>query len=231
MSLTMDTFLCGKDFRAIVQLVLDSDANSLHNKLVLVKVMSKSLRQAFEKCEAAIEGLMTASDSTLEVPQGRRIQFIRGSHDSHFIRSTRGVASVGVRDFAWRGEQFGFEPVFTKDRHVVFSASERPIDPHTHLGRKIETAISYLTAPWLCLCEQAFVLIGKVGCFFCHVLKLMPSTEIAKLGVFGPVRLSSHTIFFAFKAAILCIHLHKGSPREFLTQIRNREASRDPFFG
>jgi hypothetical protein len=57
--------LRGKDFRAIVHLVLDSDANSLKSELVLVKTMAKSVTQAAEKFEAPVEGLTTASDSTL----------------------------------------------------------------------------------------------------------------------------------------------------------------------
>jgi hypothetical protein len=40
------TELRGKDFRAIVHLVLDSDANSLKSELVLVKTMAKSVTQA-----------------------------------------------------------------------------------------------------------------------------------------------------------------------------------------
>jgi hypothetical protein len=78
-----------------------------------------SLKPA-EKFEAPVEGIMTASDSTLKFRQRRVIIGIRSCHDSRFTD----VASVAIRHFAWCcGEHFRFEAIFPKDRYVVVSTS------------------------------------------------------------------------------------------------------------
>jgi hypothetical protein len=90
----------------------------------------------------------------------------------------------------------------------------------------------------LCRCvlhfmEHAPLALGRVLYLGSFILKSVPSIVMQKISkFFGFAALSSQTIFFDFKAAILLIHIQRGSPWQYLSQTPlNHKDSIDAFFG
>jgi hypothetical protein len=125
----------------------------------------------------------------------------------------------------------------TPKRVTVKKAHDMLRHIHEKAVRKTATSLgwgtSYFTAALFTFLEHALLALGKERCLGSRILKSVTSAVTAKISkFFGFANLASHTIFFAFNAAILSTHFQKCSPRQYRSQTPlNREESMLEFVG